>query len=61
MKSINQAGRQAMIDYHRVKTCATQFVPFMHGFGLKVAHRFEDAATGLEMITVTIQGSDCPR
>jgi len=60
-KSLNQAARKAMIDHHRVKTCSTQYVPFMRVFGLKVAHRFEDVSTGLEVITVTVQGSDCPR
>lgn len=60
-KALNAAARKALVDYHRTKTCSTQYVPFMRVFGLQVAHRFEDAATGLELITVTIQGSDCPR
>jgi hypothetical protein len=60
-KSLNAAARNAMNEYHRAKTCSTQFVPFMRVFGLKVAHRFEDAATGLEMITVTVKSADCPR
>jgi len=60
-KSMSPAARKAMIDHHKVKTCSTQYVPFMRAFGLKVAHRFEDVATGLEMITVTVQSSDCPR
>ena len=60
-KSMTSATRKAMIDHHRAKTCSTQYVPFMRVFGLKVAHRFEDVASGLEMITVTVQASDCPR
>ena len=60
-KSIPQAARKAMIDYHRTKTCATKYALLMRVFGLQVAHRFEDRETGLEIIAVTIQGTDCPR
>lgn len=60
-RELNAAARQAMFDHHRSRTCGTQFAPFMRMFGLKVAHRFEDVATGKEVITVTISGKDCPR
>lgn len=57
---ISDAGRQAMLDYHRTKTCHTRFAPLMRGSGLQVVHRFEDAATGKVLISMTFRGSDCP-
>ena len=59
-QQISEAGRQAMYDYHRTKTCRTQFVPLMRGSGLQVAHRFEDATTGKMLISMAFSGSDCP-
>ena len=58
--TVSPEARKAMFEHHRAKTCSTHFLPFMRAFGLKVAHRFDDASTGREVITVTIKGSDCP-
>jgi hypothetical protein len=58
---LDPAARRAMFDYHRGKTCGTHFTPFMRVYGLKVAHRFEDAKTGRELITLTIEGKDCAK
>ena len=58
---LDPAARRAMFDYHRGKTCGTHFAPFMRVYGLKVAHRFEDAKTGRELITLTIEGKDCAK
>lgn len=56
---LTSEAKKAMMDYHRIKTCSTQFSPFMRVFGLKVSHRFEDAKTGIEIITITVTGKDC--
>jgi hypothetical protein len=56
---ISDAGKKAMYDYHKVKTCGTMFKPFMIAFGLLVSHRFEDVATGLEVIRITVSAKDC--
>lgn len=56
----SDAERQILYEYHRTKTCRTQFVPLMRGSGLRVAHRFEDATTGKVLISMVFRGSDCP-
>lgn len=56
---ISDAGKEAMHDYHKVKTCATMFKPFMTAFDLLVSHRFEDVATGLQVIQITVSAKDC--
>ena len=59
-KDLDATATKAMIAHHRNKTCGTHFAPFMRVYGLKVAHRFEDAATGSEMITITVEAKNCP-